>query len=159
MKTKEVELAVATFFGIRQNLIIPNVSWGFAGLYYEADLVVVTKAGYAKEIEIKVSRGDLIKDKEKKHNHGCQKFKELYFAIPKKLLKDIEHIPERAGILVCEKVIYDNNKIHYRTELKRPAKKNFAEKLTLQDQYELARLGSLRIWDLKRKLLDTAKQK
>ena len=102
MKTKEIELAVAGYFGIRQHLIVPNVSWGFTGLYYEADLVVVTKAGYAKEIEIKASRQDLIKDKSKKHNHNCRKFKELYFAIPKKLLKDIEHIPEKAGILVCE---------------------------------------------------------
>jgi len=155
MKTKEVEFAVATFFGVRQNLIIPNVSWGFTGLYYEADLVVVTQAGYAKEIEIKVSRGDLIKDKEKKHTHNCKRFKELYFAIPQKLLKDVEHIPERAGIIVCEKVM-DNDKPYYKAKLERPAKKNFAEKLLLEDKYELARLGSLRIWDLKRKLLENA---
>jgi len=52
----------------------------------------------AKEVE-----ADLIKDKEKKHGHDCGKFKELYFAIPAKLLKDKEHIPVQAGILVCEK--------------------------------------------------------
>ena len=151
MNTKEVELAVASFFGVRRNLIIPNVSWGW-GLYYEADLVVVTKAGYAKEIEIKVSRSDLIKDKDKKHSHDCEKFKELYFAIPQKLLRDIEHIPERAGIIVCEKVMH-NDKPHFKAKLERPAKKNFANKLSLYDRYELARLGSLRVWDLKRKLL------
>jgi len=65
MNAKEVELAVANYFGIRQHLIVPNVMWGFTGLNYEADLVIVTKAGYAKEVEIKVSRADLIKDKEK----------------------------------------------------------------------------------------------
>ena len=96
MNAKEVELAVANYFGIRQHLIVPNVMWGFTGLNYEADLVIVTKAGYAKEVEIKVSRADLIKDKEKRYNHDFKKFKELYFAIPKKLLKDIEHIPKRA---------------------------------------------------------------
>src|SRR5690606_3456699 len=105
MNASEVEMAVVNYFGSRQHLIVPNVSWGF-GLNYEADLVVVTKAGYAKEIEIKVSRADLLKDKEKKHNHDCSKFKELYFAIPERLLKDKEHIPERAGIIVCSIVDY-----------------------------------------------------
>lgn len=152
MKTKEVELAVSNLFGIRKNLIVPNISWGFLGMNYEADLVVVTRSGYAKEIEIKVSKADLIKDKSKKHNHDCIKFKELYFAIPKELLKDIEHIPERAGIIVCEKFLYEN-KTYYKGHFEREAKKTYADKLTLQEQYELARLGSLRIWDLKRKLL------
>lgn len=152
MNTQEVELAVVNYFGKRQNLIVPNVSWGFLGLHYEADLVVVTKSGYAKEVEIKVSRGDLIKDKEKKHTHDCKKFKELYFAIPKKLLKDKEHIPERAGILVCDKWEYDN-KIYYGAILERPAVGNNAPPLTLQDRYDLARLGTLRIWNLKQKIL------
>jgi len=158
MNAKEVEIAVANYFGTRQNLIIPNVSWGFSGLYYEADLVVVTKAGYAKEIEIKVSRADLIKDKEKRHNHDCRKFKELYFAIPKKLLEDIEHVPERAGILVCEKVEH-KGEYYYRAHLERAAKANGGDKLTLTDKYELARLGTLRIWNLKKKLLKNASQK
>lgn len=156
MNAKEIEIAVANYFGTRQNLIVPNVSWGFTGLFYEADLVVVTRAGYAKEVEIKVSRADLIKDKEKKHNHDCRKFKELYFAIPKKLLKDKEHVPERAGILVCEKVEY-RGEIYYRARLERVAKVNGGEKLTLTDKYELARLGTLRIWGLKRKLLESAR--
>ena len=158
MNTKEVEIAVVNYFGARQNLIVPNVSWGFLGLYYEADLVVVTKSGYAKEVEIKVSRGDLIKDKEKKHTHDCKKFKELYFAIPEKLLKDREHIPERAGILVCEKVKYDND-IYYKARLERPATSNGGEQLRLEDKYELARLGTLRIWNLKRKILEIASKK
>jgi hypothetical protein len=152
MNSKEVELAVVNYFGARKHLIVPNVSWGFTGLYYEADLVVVTRAGYAKEVEIKVSRSDLLKDKEKKHNHDCRKFKELYFAIPKKLVKDIEHIPDRAGILVCEKVEY-KGEYYYRAHLERNAKVNGGVKLTLADKYELARLGTLRIWNLKKKLI------
>ncbi|MHB8871654.1 MAG: hypothetical protein ACYC5G_04330 [Candidatus Doudnabacteria bacterium] len=158
MNAKEVEIAVVNYFGARQNLIVPNVSWGFLGLYYEADLIVITKAGYAKEVEIKVSRSDLIKDKEKKHTHDCKKFKELYFAIPEKLLKDKEHIPERAGILVCEKVKYDND-TYYRAKLERPAISNGGEPLMLEDRYELARLGTLRIWNLKRKILEITSKK
>lgn len=158
MNAKEVELAVVNYFNARQNLIVPNVSWGFMGLHYEADLVVLRKSGYAIEIEIKVSRADLIKDKEKKHTHDCKKFKELYFAIPKKLLKDIEHIPEKAGILVCEKIEYEN-KFYYRAKLERRAVSNGAERLELKDKYELARLGTLRIWNLKRKILEMRAKK
>lgn len=126
MNTKEVELAVVNYFGARKNLIVPNVSWGFKGLHYEADLVVISKSGYAIEIEIKVSRADLIKDKKKWHSHDCKKFKKLYFAIPKKLLKDIEHIPEKAGILVCERIEHGNN-FYYRAKLERQAVSNCAE--------------------------------
>lgn len=151
MNAKEVELAVVNYFNARQNLIVPNVSWGFMGLHYEADLVVVRKSGYAIEVEIKVSRADLIKDKEKNHKHDCKKFKELYFAIPKKLLKDIERIPAKAGILVCEKIEYES-KFYYRAKLERRAVSNGAEILGLKDKYELARLGTLRIWNLKRKI-------
>jgi len=152
MNAKEVELAVVNYFNARQNLIVPNVSWGFSGLYYEADLVILRKSGYAVEVEIKISRADLIKDKNKKHTHDFNKFKELYFAIPQKLLKDIEHIPEKAGILVCEKIEYEN-KFYYRAKLHRRASTSKAEPLQFKDRYGLARLGTMRIWKLKRKIL------
>ena len=54
MKTIEMEVALMKHFGIRQNIIVPNVSWSF--LNYEADLVVLTKSNYATEIEIKISK-------------------------------------------------------------------------------------------------------
>jgi len=149
MTAKEIEFAVVNYFGKRKNLIVPNVWWGFNGLPYEADLVVVRESGYAVEVEIKVSRADLIKDKQKRHYHDCKKFKELYFAIPEKLLKDIKHIPERAGILVIE---YKN--LHYRARLERPAIAIKTEPLSLEDMYKLARLGAIRIWDLKQKILN-----
>ncbi len=154
MTAKEAELSVVNYFNPRQNLIVPNVSWGFMGLHYEADLVVIRKSGYAVEVEIKVSKSDLIKDKEKKHNHDCKKFKGLYFAIPENLLKHKEHIPYRAGILVCRKFIYEG-KTYYRSRLERKPKPDLStEPLDLKDKYELARLGTLRIWNLKRKILE-----
>ena len=146
MKAIDVEIAVVNMFGARRNLIVPNVSWGFSGLYYEADMIVVTKAGYAKEIEIKVSKYDLIKDKGKRHNHNCKKFNELYFAIPEALLIHSEHIPERAGII---KVYFPDGGDKAYAEIVRPAKPNGADKLELRDKYELARLGAIRIWNLK----------
>jgi len=153
MKAIDVELAVVRLFGYRQNLIIPNVSWGFSTLHYEADLVVVTKAGYAKEVEIKVSKYDLIKDKKKRHSHNFHKFKELYFAIPDHLLQYREHIPERAGII---SVIKSNGGFWACYE--RKAARNSANPLSNSERYELARLGALRIWDLKRKLRTKTKQ-
>ena len=152
MKAAEVELAVENYFGRRKNIIVPNVSWGFNGLYYEADLVVVSKSGYAKEIEIKVTRSDLIRDKNKKHGHNCDKFKELYFAIPEKLLNDKEHIPDDAGILICSKVTYEGE-VFYRACLEREAKKKNATALTLSEKYQLTRLGTMKIWNYKKKLI------
>lgn len=151
MNAKQVELAVENYFNARQNLIIPNVSWGF--LPYEADLVVIRKSGYLLEVEIKVSKADLIKDKDKNHSHNFNKFKQLYFAIPEKLLPHKEHIPERAGILVCSIHSYENKK-YYKAKLVRTPKTNEADPIGLKDQYELARLGALRIWALKRRLLE-----
>ena len=157
MRAEDVELAIVGLLVYRQNLIVPNVSWGFGYLHYEADLVVVTKAGYAKEIEIKVSKGDLIKDKEKGHGHNYRQFKELWFAIPEKLAEYSdykEHIPERAGIyIVTEEDGYCS------VVLERKAERTNAEPITTKDRYELARLGALRIWSLKRKINELRNKK
>lgn len=66
MKTIELEIAIMEYFGIRQNLIVPNVSWGMNGLH-ECDVLILSKAGYATEVEIKISKPDLLKDRDKKH--------------------------------------------------------------------------------------------
>lgn len=51
---KEIEIAIARYFGIRQNAIVPNVSWGL-GFPYECDLLILRDSGFAIEIEIKIS--------------------------------------------------------------------------------------------------------
>ena len=153
MKTIEMELALSTYFSPRQNLVIPNVSWGF-GLH-ECDLIVLTKAKYLYEIEIKVSKADLIKDKEKKHQHKSDKIRKLYFAIPEGLQEHTEHIPERAGIIIVG--LYSNGRKWCRKI--REAKVNpKAPKMTIEDCYKLARLGSLRIWSLKTKIFRLTKK-
>jgi hypothetical protein len=53
LRAPDVELAVARFFNYRINLIVPNIYWGF-GLNYEADLLIISPAAFATEIEIKV---------------------------------------------------------------------------------------------------------
>lgn len=143
LKSLDIELAVASHFGTSNNLIVPNISWGF--LDYECDLLVVTKSNYAWEIEIKVSRADIIRDKNKRHRHESRKIKFLYFAIPDYLLNCIEHIPDRAGIIVV-----DSEFKTCRTERHPLMWKNY--KLSDAEKYQIARLGTLRIWGLKRKI-------
>jgi hypothetical protein len=155
--TLEMELSVAHYFSWRTNLIVPNVSWGFG--IHECDLLIVTKAGYCYEIEIKVSLSDLKHDLDKKHKHKSKIIKKLYFAIPEYLLSSAEKfIPEHAGIL---KVVENKNKfsnINY-CKQHREAKNNEVEKLTEEQRLQIARLGTMRIWALKQKIIKLANNK
>ena len=151
LTAKEMELAIADSMDLRRNLLVPNVSWGMFA--HECDLVVLTKAGRIWEIEIKVTVSDLKKDKLKYHGHHDAKISRLYFAIPDYLEKYIEHIPERAGIFIVgsgggtEK----DTRRGFCKEL-RAAKENGNHCLDKYDQYQIARLGALRIWGLKKKI-------
>jgi hypothetical protein len=141
---QKIEIALSRKFDYRQNLIVPNVSWGL--WLHECDLLIMSKSGYLTEIEIKVSTSDLKKDAQKRHGHHNEKIKKLYFAIPEKLLKHESFIPERAGI-----IIYNSERDWCRFH--RNAKtNNTAKPLSVEDQYQLARLGALRIWGLKSKI-------
>jgi hypothetical protein len=141
----EIEVRMADYFGYRQNIIVPNISWGLN--LHECDLLILSKAGYATEVEIKVSKSDLIKDKEKRHMHSNNKIKNLYFAIPEKLNKDeiIKEIPKHSGIFVIGK--------EGRVKVLREAiAKQNPYKFTMEDQLQLTRLGCMRIWNLKSSL-------
>src|SRR5271166_2223922 len=72
-------------FSQRKNfLAIPNVRWGF--LNYEADMLVVSRAKYCTEIEVKVSMADWKNDFEKrKHKRPDNRIKYQYYAAPYKL--------------------------------------------------------------------------
>lgn len=142
----QMEIAIATWYGIRVNLIVPNVSWGLFN--HECDLIVMTKSGYATEIEIKVDKYDLINDKKKKHEHKDNKISQLFFAIPEYLKEYIDHVPERAGIMIVRP---DHRIISCMVERIRGSV-DHKYKLDIHDQFQLARLGSMRVWGLKRKL-------
>lgn len=144
MTSLEIEVVVAHMFQPRQNLIVPNVSWGM-GLRYECDLLILTPSGYATEIEIKTSKSDLIRDKQKKHNHDSVLIKNLYFAIPSELAKWWQHIPGHAGIIV----VNSKSKAFI---IAKPIPRN-TRKWGSNEKAQLARLGALRIWGLKGKIL------
>lgn len=145
----EIEIAVAKWFNYRRHLIVPNVSWGLVN--HECDLLVLSKSNYATEVEIKISRSDLIADKSKKHKHEDNMIKYLYFAIPAKMEKDIEHIPEHAGIIIV-------NNSGFCRELRKPTQNPKCRALTDKERYQMARLGALRIWNLKSKIIKLKKR-
>lgn len=139
-----MEIYLACHFSSRMSVIVPNISWGFG--VHECDIFMISTTGYATEIEIKVSLQDLKNDMKKSHKHISAKIKYLYFAIPKNLIVHIKYIPERAGI-----IIVSNHGIC--TTIKR-AKANNSYKLSLRERYNIARLGTMRIWSMKAKIQD-----
>ena len=147
--TLEMEIAVMRWLGIRQNLVVPNVSWGL--LNYEADVVSVTPSGYATEVEIKVSKADLLADFKKGHSHDSKLFKYLYYAVPEEMQDyALERIWEKAGLLVAMRDDYGAVMI---VKVRDP-KLNIAHRQwTLAQRMKLAELGAMRILGLKEGIL------
>ncbi len=146
-----IESVVVRYFDPRRCLIVPNVWWGL-DINHECDLFVLTKAGYAYEVEIKTSRADLKADLKKKTCHASKKIRKLYFAIPAKLRDSMDIIPERAGVLMVG--------ITGVVEKLREAKLNpDARKLTQTEIMKLGHLGTMRVWTLKTALQNLAMMK
>jgi len=151
-----MECALATWFDYRINLIVPNVYWGWGLDNHECDLLIVSKAGYVTEVEIKISRADLRADAKKSHGHRNARIKYLYFAVPEKLeTAALEFVPERAGIITVRNGENVVGIYPHRPKCKRirePSKTINVSKMSDHERYKIARLGALRIWNLKRKL-------
>lgn len=142
----DMEVALARHFNWRVNLIVPNVSWGF-DLKYEADLLVVSPAGYVTEIEIKVSRGDIKADlKKHKCAHRSKLVKRFFYAVPQSIA-DSEWLPLDCGLITV------NDNFTYDVKVVRPPRIN-REAKPLEDHKirELMSLGCMRIWSLKEAL-------
>lgn len=172
-------MAIADHCNIRQNIIVPNISWGMG--IHECDVLVCSKLGYLKEYEIKISISDLIKDGRKRHGHTNKKIKELWFAFPDELFhkivkkfkvipgpeKDctgisIPNIPERAGIITFYKTKFSHaGKAYTRTITtiyRKPIKNKLVVQVTEDEKVNMLRLGAMRIWGLKRKIISLTKQ-
>ena len=149
MRALDVELAVVDLFDERKQLIIPNVSFGF-GINYEADLMITNGSGYLYEVEIKVSKSDMRADLKKAVQHNCSYVKRLYFAFPEKLLEYAKEIlSDDVGLIA---VYLRENNCPKAVIKRKPKDRKDAQKMDLRKQYELARLGALRIWNLKRQI-------
>ena len=153
--TIEMEVAISKYFGIRQNIIVPNISWGF--LSHEADMFIIKRSGLTTEVEIKRSKYDLLADFKKGHNHidRQNRISELYYALPIELYESCKDlIPENSGIITCEKyhVGHGTRRVGVRTQ-REPVKIKNARKLTEIEKLKIATLGTMRIWSLKEKII------
>jgi hypothetical protein len=154
LTTIEMELAIAGFFGIRQNIIVPNISWGL--LKYECDVLIITKSACGIEVEIKRSKSDMQADFKKRHKHDDPRIREFYYCFPFDIYESCKDlVPEEAGILVVYQSIYHN----YAKEEKKPVIRKNWRKLTKEEIYTAARLGSMRIWNLKNTIINLKKDK
>ena len=161
MKTIDIEIAVMEYIGVRQHLIVPNVSWGISSktkVLHECDILSLSKSGYGTEVEIKVSKHDLLKDKEKWHGHYHDYIAHLFFAVPE-LLEDLAlaNIPERAGLFVAKK--YTSGNEIFIEQVRACQRNKDAVKWSDEDRYKLARLGTLRILGLKEKIRNLQNQR
>jgi len=154
LTTIEIEERVAQYFGPRQSLIVPNISWGMD--LHECDLLIIGKSGYGIEVEIKISRADLKKDLEKSHNHRDDRIREFYFAIPEYLKDSISLIPEHAGVLILSRTT--DNRLYCRRLRDAVVNRNCTP-FTEKEMFNVARLGTMRIWSLKRKIIETRRKK
>ena len=148
INARDMEIAVAKLFNWRQNVIVPNVFWGL-GLRYEADMFIVSPGSRkVREVEIKVTVADMKADAKKPHGHSelGRMVRQLYFAIPAKLLEKSGCLRKDAGIITVDET----------TELAtivRPAKIYRRSDGLSDDKYlKILHLGCMRIWSLKEHL-------
>lgn len=166
----EIEKMLAEHWGIRQNLVVPNVSWGFFATH-EADLVVITKSGYLTEIEIKRSWTDFLADFKKDFYHADDRIAQFFYAVPECMVVPcLEYIdrkkeegPEFFKGRIPGVVLYrtpDESK-YRRVEVARlpsATRKHETVKLTEKEISAIARLGTLRYWSLLDKLAAAEKK-
>ncbi len=153
LTTNEMEVAIAKYFNVRLNIIVPNISWGLAGMH-ECDMFIIKRSGVAVEVEIKRTKSDFLADFKKGHDHKDKfnRITEFYYAFPLELLdKCIDLVPEHAGIFVCKR--YGDNGIVKAHLERKPTKIKNSRKLTIEEQLKVAKLGTMRIWSLKEKLI------
>lgn len=142
----EIEVALAEFLDYRKNIIVPRVERG-AGLH-ECDLLMLRPTGYATEFEIKISKGDLMKDLKKDHHKEINpKIKEFFYALPMNLVSTaLSVLPKSVGVigvirkgggeLECKEI--------------RPSEHNKAVKWETDEAYQLMRLAQMRTWKLRK---------
>lgn len=157
LDARDIELALMDELNVGISIIVPNVSYGF--LNHEADLLRVMPSGFLYEYEIKVSRADLRADFKKKkwaymETSRNDKIKKFYYAVPGCLSEyALEIVPKNRGVISIGSTgrIYPRGKIQI---LREPVINKFARKLTMNEQFKIAKLGCMRIQSLSRKISD-----
>jgi hypothetical protein len=134
--------ALSLYFDMFLNIIVDNLN-SIVG--HECDLLILNnKTLYAQEVEIKISKSDLKRDESKHHHHKSNMIRKLWFAFPSTMDKPdcIELVPENAGVLIV------SNTGHI-TIRKDAVINKFAKKWTFEQAFKLARLASIRYWNIR----------
>ena len=148
LTVKDIQALLAEYFGIRNNIIVPNVSWGM--LEYEADLLIMNKTGYVTEIEIKRSWSDFLADfKKDEVAHKSEIIYQFWYCVPdeiyskcKEKLKEVypDSLDRPNVISYSESGILN---FHGKSASYCRGKHR---KLFLEEQLKLTRLGAMRYW-------------
>lgn len=163
-------------FYIRKNIVVPNVDWGF--LNHEADLLVLSKAGYLTEVEIKRTWSDFMADFKKSHTHYDKKLSHFYYAVPYSIAERVfywlyegsyecarygtiryaqshvtgmtEHNPHGCGLIIYT----DPDAYHNRGNIgiNVLATRMGKYRVSKEEEIKLLRLLGMRIWSLKVKV-------
>lgn len=157
----DIELALAEEFGWKRNVIVFNVN-GLSGklpIFHECDMLVMTKARYLTEIEIKRSFTDFCNEFKKRHHHESYgpDIKEFWYCVPLGTLQKIKEKLSENGWCPSGIITYDEklnlrynlvpdipNSVRLFSDSPRP--------LSLEQQLELARLGAMRQITLRKKI-------
>jgi len=169
-KIEKIELAIMNHhdFNFRQNLIVFRVMGGFSLVVnHECDCLIMSKAGYLTEIEIKRSYADFLNEFKKDHKHNDSKIAHFYFMVhesfyEKVLAYLIDHKLVPSGIYVYDdncKIAIGNTSFEIRDKIGNANDiylyylGSGARKLFIEEQYQLARLGAMRYKTMTEKLL------
>lgn len=181
MTTLEVEIVLMEHFKFNQKDIVCGLTGTIRGLVrFETDMLVLSKSGFAVAVEIKVSKADLKRDLKKPHIQSIDprldyndystsktmylgsspkqwfpKIKHFYYAVPEKLEEAaLEQIPEVCGLIVVkDSYVHLNVRRPALASVVRKPKRITDYKWTDEERMNLLRLGTMRQYNLKKKLL------
>ena len=177
MTSQQISLVLSTRHDLRQEMLIPNVSWGLVS-WGECDLLSVSNAGYITEYEIKLTLADFKREWRKKRWVGIvenpeidsiyardfrKMVKSYYIVVPKKLTEKITPlIPEQIGagiIEILEERAWKDAPLHrWANEVKPAVANRKAGKLTDEQRIRLGYWAAMRYWNLARKINGNAVQ-
>ena len=158
LTTKEIENAIVFGWlgGFTENIVIPHLALGL--LNHEADIAIISKAGYLTEIEIKRSLDDLKKDFFKKVFHCDERVSKFYFCLPISIKAGAFKLFNQHRTQICRLLGTE--------EYRHPAILFFDEagnissvgdartngrQLTVEERCKAMRIMTIRYWDLRRR--------
>jgi hypothetical protein len=152
-------LARNTFEG---DLVCPNCYW----TGHEADLLVVHASLRLIDVEIKISRSDLVADRKKRKwwaswpvetgrvgdvpRRWPPRIWKHYYAMPAHVWRRelAAEIPPDSGVLAVEADVVMGRQVYRVAAVKRAKPCRDAEQIGASDAVKIARLASLRYWDV-----------